>query len=69
LKQKNSKKINSHRWLFHAFGRLLNPEVVVLVDAGTKPGPRSLLALWEAFYNDKVRLLLPFVVFFFFSME
>jgi chitin synthase len=56
LKQKNSKKINSHRWLFNAFGRLLNPEVAILIDAGTKPGPRSLLALWEAFYNDKVRL-------------
>ncbi|KAI9885967.1 MAG: NEDD8-conjugating protein ubc12 [Watsoniomyces obsoletus] len=53
LKQKNSKKINSHRWLFNAFGRILNPEVVILLDAGTKPGPRSLLSLWEAFYNDK----------------
>ncbi|OOF93570.1 glycosyltransferase family 2 protein [Aspergillus carbonarius ITEM 5010] len=53
LKQKNSKKINSHRWLFNAFGRILNPEVVILLDAGTKPGHKSLLALWEAFYNDK----------------
>ncbi|RSL82200.1 Chitin synthase 1 [Fusarium floridanum] len=53
LKQKNTKKINSHRWLFNAFGRILNPEVVVLFDAGTKPSPRSLLALWEGFYNDK----------------
>ncbi|KAH9987664.1 glycosyltransferase family 2 protein [Xylariaceae sp. FL0662B] len=53
LKQKNSKKINSHRWLFNAFGRILNPEVIILIDAGTKPGPRSLLALWEGFYNDK----------------
>lgn len=53
LKQKNSKKINSHRWLFNAFGRILNPEVCILLDAGTKPGYRSLLALWEAFYNDK----------------
>ncbi|KAJ4983343.1 chitin synthase 1 [Stagonosporopsis vannaccii] len=53
LKQKNSKKINSHRWLFNAFGRILNPEVAILIDAGTKPGHRSLLALWEAFYNDK----------------
>jgi chitin synthase len=53
LKQKNSKKINSHRWLFNAFGRLLNPEVCILLDAGTKPGPKSLLALWEGFYNDK----------------
>lgn len=53
LKQKNSKKINSHRWLFNAFGRILNPEVCILLDAGTKPGPKSLLALWEAFYNDR----------------
>jgi len=53
LKQKNSKKINSHRWLFTAFGRILNPEVVILIDAGTKPGNKSLLYLWESFYNDK----------------
>ncbi|KAF2099483.1 chitin synthase [Rhizodiscina lignyota] len=53
LKQRNSKKINSHRWLFTGFGRILNPEVCILIDAGTKPGPKSLLALWEAFYNDK----------------
>ncbi|KAK8255596.1 chitin synthase B [Phyllosticta capitalensis] len=53
LKQKNTKKINSHRWLFTAFGRILNPEVCILLDAGTKPGTKSLLALWEAFYNDK----------------
>lgn len=53
LKQKNSKKINSHRWLFNGFCRILNPEVVILIDAGTKPGKKSLLALWEAFYNDK----------------
>ncbi|KAF7554624.1 hypothetical protein G7Z17_g2756 [Cylindrodendrum hubeiense] len=53
LKQKNTKKINSHRWLFNAFGRILNPEVAILIDAGTKPSPRSLLALWEGFYNDK----------------
>lgn len=25
----------------------------MLFDAGTKPGPKSILALWEAFYNDK----------------
>ncbi|KAI1084963.1 glycosyltransferase family 2 protein [Whalleya microplaca] len=53
LKQKNTKKINSHRWLFNAFGRILNPEVCILLDAGTKPGAKSLLALWEGFYNDK----------------
>ena len=26
---------------------------MILIDAGTKPGPRSLLSLWKAFYNDK----------------
>ncbi|ANB13218.1 chitin synthase CHS2 [Sugiyamaella lignohabitans] len=53
LKQKNSKKINSHRWLFNAFGRMLNPEVCILLDAGTKPAPKSIIALWQAFYNNK----------------
>ncbi|KLU86440.1 chitin synthase 1 [Magnaporthiopsis poae ATCC 64411] len=53
LKAKNSKKINSHRWLFNAFGRILNPEICILLDAGTKPSARSLLGLWEGFYNDK----------------
>ncbi|KAK7208485.1 chitin synthase G [Myxozyma melibiosi] len=53
LKQKNAKKINSHRWLFNAIGKTINPEICILLDAGTKPGSKSLLALWEAFYNDK----------------
>ncbi|PWN90368.1 putative chitin synthase 1 [Acaromyces ingoldii] len=52
LKQKNSKKINSHRWLFNAIGRQLQPEICVLIDAGTKPGHKSLYYLWEAFYNN-----------------
>ncbi|KAJ5646223.1 hypothetical protein N7490_002595 [Penicillium lividum] len=53
LKQQTSNKINSHRWLFNGFCRMLNPEVVVLLDAGTKPERRSLLHLWQAFYNDE----------------
>ncbi|KAJ5094863.1 hypothetical protein N7456_010724 [Penicillium angulare] len=53
IKHKSSSKINSHRWVFNGFCRLLNPEVVVLLDAGTKPHRKSLLALWESFYNDK----------------
>ncbi|EST08235.2 Chitin synthase N-terminal [Kalmanozyma brasiliensis GHG001] len=52
LKQKNSKKINSHRWLFNALGRHLQPEICILIDAGTKPGHKSLYYLWEAFYNN-----------------
>ncbi|WVQ82320.1 hypothetical protein IAT38_004448 [Cryptococcus sp. DSM 104549] len=52
LKQDNSKKINSHRWLFNALGRQLNPEICVLLDAGTKPGHKAIYHLWEAFYNN-----------------
>ncbi|EKM80319.1 hypothetical protein AGABI1DRAFT_113517 [Agaricus bisporus var. burnettii JB137-S8] len=52
LKAQNQKKINSHRWLFNAIGRMLNPEICVLIDAGTKPGHKSIYYLWEAFYND-----------------
>ncbi|KAJ6484988.1 glycosyltransferase family 2 protein [Mycena vitilis] len=52
LKAKNQKKINSHRWLFNAIGKILHPETCVLIDAGTKPGHKSIYYLWEAFYND-----------------
>jgi chitin synthase len=40
-------------WLFNAFGQILNPEVVICIDTGTKPRQESILKLWEAFYNDK----------------
>ena len=53
LKQRNSKKINSHRWVFNALGRLLQPEVVVLIDVGTRPGSHAIYHLWEAFHNNK----------------
>lgn len=49
LKEKNQKKINSHRWFFSAFGRVLNPNICVLIDAGTKPGSNSIYHLWKAF--------------------
>ena len=49
LKEKNQKKINSHRWFFQAFGRVLDPNICVLLDAGTKPGKDSIYNLWKAF--------------------
>lgn len=49
LKEKNQKKINSHRWFFQAFGEILQPNVCVLIDAGTKPGKDSIYHLWKAF--------------------
>ncbi|KAA1088175.1 Chitin synthase, class 3 [Puccinia graminis f. sp. tritici] len=47
MKERNQKKINSHRWMFNAFCPLLQPNVFVLLDVGTKPGPRSLYHLWK----------------------
>ncbi|KAH9935681.1 chitin synthase-domain-containing protein [Fomitopsis serialis] len=49
MKAKNQKKINSHRWFFNAFGSLLQPNVCVLLDVGTRPGPKSIYHLWKAF--------------------
>ena len=49
LKEKNQKKINSHRWFFSAFGPVLDPNICVLIDAGTKPGNTSIYHLWKAF--------------------
>ncbi|KAJ4371049.1 Chitin synthase, class 2 [Didymella sp. IMI 355093] len=52
LKEANSKKLNSHRWFFNAFGRALNPNICILLDVGTKPGPKALYHLWKAFDTD-----------------
>ncbi|KAJ3218647.1 Chitin synthase, class 1 [Dinochytrium kinnereticum] len=55
LKERNAKKINSHRWFFKGFAPLLNPRVCVLIDVGTKPSSNALYALWEAFFrNDQI---------------
>ncbi|KAL9046693.1 MAG: hypothetical protein Q9214_000534 [Letrouitia sp. 1 TL-2023] len=52
LKEKNQKKLNSHRWFFNAFGKALSPNICILLDVGTKPGPDSLYHLWKAFDID-----------------
>lgn len=52
LKERNQKKINSHRWLFNAFCPALDPNVVVLLDVGTKPDNHAIYNLWKAFDRD-----------------
>ncbi|CAG8621384.1 9037_t:CDS:2, partial [Acaulospora colombiana] len=52
LKEKNAKKLNSHRWFFNAFATQLNPNVCVLLDVGTKPSDTSIYHLWKAFDRD-----------------
>ncbi|KAJ3495480.1 hypothetical protein NLJ89_g10618 [Agrocybe chaxingu] len=49
MKEKNQKKINSHRWFFNAFAPMLQPNVCVLLDVGTRPGNNSIYRLWKAF--------------------
>ncbi|KAI9254008.1 chitin synthase 1 [Sporodiniella umbellata] len=49
LKEQNAKKINSHRWFFNAFGPILQPNICVLLDVGTRPGNSSIYHLWKAF--------------------
>lgn len=52
LKEKNHKKINSHRWLFNAFCPILDPNVCILLDVGTRPGNTTIYHLWKAFDSD-----------------
>lgn len=54
LKEKNQRKINSHRWFFQALCPILQPNVCILMDVGTRPGPRSIYKLWAPFnkYRD-----------------
>ncbi|SCU96483.1 LAME_0F16402g1_1 [Lachancea meyersii CBS 8951] len=54
LKENNQKKINSHRWALEAFGEVLQPTVVNLLDAGTMPGKDSIYELWREFKNPQV---------------
>ncbi|THH21774.1 hypothetical protein EUX98_g8282 [Antrodiella citrinella] len=49
IKEKNQKKINSHRWFFNAFGSLLQPNVCVLLDVGTMPSKKAIYNLWKTF--------------------
>ncbi|KAJ3147373.1 Chitin synthase, class 2 [Geranomyces variabilis] len=53
MKEKNLKKINSHRWFFSAFCPLLSPKVCLLVDVGTRPAKDSIWKLWRAFDRDE----------------
>ncbi|KAL5495062.1 CHS2 [Sanghuangporus weigelae] len=53
LKEQNKKKLNSHRWFFNAFGPLINPNVCILLDVGTKPTGTSIYELWKCFDKNK----------------
>lgn len=49
LKERHTKKLNSHRWFFNALCPLLQPRITLLTTAGAKIGSGSLFHLWNAF--------------------
>jgi len=49
LKERHTKKLNSHRWFFNGLCPLLKPRITLLTTAGTKIGNGSLFHLWNAF--------------------
>ncbi|KAI9204458.1 chitin synthase-domain-containing protein [Polychytrium aggregatum] len=53
LKEKNAKKINSHRWFFNAVCKVIDPEVCILLDIGTKPTRQSFFHLYRAFADNE----------------
>lgn len=54
LKEKNARKINSHRWCFQAIAPLLDPKVIMLLDCGTKPAKDAFYHLWNSFKDPNV---------------
>jgi chitin synthase len=62
LKEQNKKKLNSHRWFFNAFGPLIQPNVCVLLDVGTKPTGTSIYDLWKCQFDatfESMQLMTP----------
>ncbi|KAH9021454.1 chitin synthase-domain-containing protein [Lactarius pseudohatsudake] len=49
LRRRTRRRSTPHRWFFNAFGRILRPNVCVLLDVGTRPGLSSNYRLWKAF--------------------
>lgn len=54
LKEKNTRKINSHRWCFQSFGPIINPRIVMLLDCGTVPAKDAFYHLWRLFNDTNV---------------
>ena len=52
LKAQNCGKLNSWRWIYSAFGGILDPHIVVHVDVGTKLHGNALYMLWKEFDFD-----------------
>ncbi|KAH7208273.1 chitin synthase-domain-containing protein [Fusarium oxysporum] len=49
MKTSNCGKLNSYRWLYNGFARVLDPNMTVNLDVGTKLGKQALFKLWKEF--------------------
>ncbi|KAH7269112.1 uncharacterized protein BKA55DRAFT_1803 [Fusarium redolens] len=49
LKASNCGKLNSYRWLYNGFAKVLDPNITVHLDVGTKLGKQALFKLWKEF--------------------
>lgn len=49
MKASNCGKLNSYRWLYSGFARVLQPNITVHLDVGTKLGKQALYKLWKEF--------------------
>jgi chitin synthase len=43
----------TERWLYQAFGRILEPEICIQLDVGAKPQANCVLEIWRTFNNSK----------------
>ncbi|KAH7148157.1 chitin synthase-domain-containing protein [Fusarium sp. MPI-SDFR-AT-0072] len=49
MKASNCGKLNSYRWLYNGFAKVLDPNITVHLDVGTKLGKQALFKLWKEF--------------------
>jgi chitin synthase len=48
LNSQRTNRLQCHRWFFQAFCGVLNPNICILLDASTRPGPVSIYNMWRA---------------------
>lgn len=54
LKERNQKKINSHKWFFMAICETIKPEICMLLDVGTKPDSSAFWHLYRSFERNSM---------------
>ncbi|PNP85083.1 hypothetical protein FNYG_01608 [Fusarium nygamai] len=52
MKASNCGKLNSYRWLYNGFAKVLDPNITVHLDVGTKLGMLALYKLWKEFDRE-----------------